>query len=294
MKRHARAPLAHPRLLASALVVVGALALSACGSSAGGGLSRPALPSITVSAPSISASVPDRSGDATGITPTLPTSGGPTTSESVAPTEPPADTSTPDATTSSPEATTTITSTATVTRPAASATVSIVASSSSSVEITTETQTQSGANKGVLIGLAAVILLALLIGALIARSRRKGRIRAEAAALTSDTRTTMDSSVAQILAVSDPGSRSLSWPAVDAELVALQRRWEALAAGSGEAESAQAEAVSGHIGELLIAVRAENDALLQGLDWQLLRPRVDQERAAINGLLVELTPAGRH
>jgi hypothetical protein len=104
----------------------------------------------------------------------------------------------------------------------------------------------------------------------------------------------MESSVAQILVVSDPGSRSLSWPLVDSELVALQRRWEALAADSTDGDSQRADEVSRHIGELLIAVRAENDALLQGLDWMLLRPRVDQERAAITDLLLGLAPSGRH
>lgn len=260
MTCHARQPKSDPRRVPLAAVIVAALTLTACGSSAGGGGST--LPSVT-------ASVPDRTGVRT--------------SDAAGPT---------DATTAEPPgATTTVTSTPNP-RPSGPATIVITPAPSAepSAEPAPAPASESKANAPLWIILVAVILLAVLIGMLIARSQRKARLAALLATLTADTRTTMDSSVTQILAVSDPGSRSLSWPAVDARLVALQNRWAAIAADASEADAQKARELSRRIGELLVAVRAENDALLQGLDWALLRPRVDQERAAITGVLVQFPP----
>jgi hypothetical protein len=245
--RHVRRRSSHLGHRLFAVVVVGALVLTACGSGAGsGGSNRPTPPSIT-------ASVPDRTGE----TATAP-----------------------------PAATTTVTSTLSPLRSPGNATV--VITPAPSPEAAPETASESKGNAGPWIILAAVILLGVLGGMLISRSRRKASLRARAAKLTADTRTVMDSSVAQVLAVTDARSRSVSWPAVDSQLVTLQAGWAGLAADSSTADKQRFESIRRGIGELLVATRAENDALLQGLDWTLLRPRVDQERTAITSLLVQL------
>jgi hypothetical protein len=98
--------------------------------------------------------------------------------------------------------------------------------------------------------------------------------------------------VAQVLGYSDPQMRTMSWGPVEAELTALAQRWNASAATApDDAGRSRSSELARLVGDLVIAIGAENNALAQGLDWSLLRPRIDEDRTAITRLLSTL-PTG--
>jgi hypothetical protein len=120
---------------------------------------------------------------------------------------------------------------------------------------------------------------------LFVRSRRRSQWVAEAEALTKETREVVDLQLPPVLGYVDPQLRAISWPAVEAALVALTTRWNALADTAPDEELPRVQEIARLLQELVRGVRAENDALTQGRDWSLLRPRIEQDRAAIADLL---------
>jgi type II secretory pathway pseudopilin PulG len=138
--------------------------------------------------------------------------------------------------------------------------------------------------------IAAVAVLIAIGAVLFARSRRRSRWLAAAEALARDTRTAVEVRVPQVLADVEAPARALSWPPVDAELVTLAGRWNEVAGTAPKDRRSSSRETGRLLGDLVAAVRAENDALLQGRDWTLLRGRIDQDRAAIAALVGPVQP----
>ena len=134
--------------------------------------------------------------------------------------------------------------------------------------------------------LLALLVVGLVAGWLIWRSRRRSAWDAQAAALEDDTRTVTGTQLPPVLTAEDAGQRALSWPPLRAALDDLTRRWSLLAEGaSDDARRARAGQVRGLLQELTAAVEAENEALATGRDWRLLRPRVDEAERALSAAL---------
>lgn len=266
------------RAIKLSLAFVVALGLTACGS--GGGVTStrvPGAPSLTVT----------RTG---GVS--LPSVGNGGTSDQVAPTAPAGTTGGE----TRPGASLPALTPPTLTSPVAT-TPNDVSGTPTIAETSTATATSpqsTSTNPIWWIVLAAVILLVVLGGVLFGRSRRKSNWAAQADALTADTRTAVGVQLPQVLSYIDPQSRSLSWPAIDAELVALAGRWNTIAGTAPDEDRERAQEIGRLLGDLVVAVRAENDALLQGLDWALLRPRIDQDRGSISALLTPVQAGGAH
>jgi hypothetical protein len=138
------------------------------------------------------------------------------------------------------------------------------------------------------VGWALLILLvvALAVGWLLWRSRRRSAWDAQAAALEQDTRTATSTRLPPVLTAEDAGQRALSWPPLRAELVELVRRWDLLGERApGDQRRNRTGQVRNLLQELVAAVDAENEALAIGRDWRLLRPRVDQADRALSAVL---------
>jgi hypothetical protein len=145
--------------------------------------------------------------------------------------------------------------------------------------------------------LLVVLVVGLIAGWLIWRSRRRSAWDAEAAALEDDTRTTTSTQLPSVLTAEEAGQRALSWPPLRAALVDLIRRWDLLVERAPDDErSDRAVQVRNLLQELVAAVDAENEALATGRDWRLLRPRVDQAERALSAVLAggpqQEAPAG--
>jgi hypothetical protein len=134
--------------------------------------------------------------------------------------------------------------------------------------------------------LLIVLVVGLVAGWMILRSRRKSAWDARAGALEQDTRTTTSTQLPPVLTAGTTGQRALLWPPLRAALVDLMRRWDLLAE---DAPDDQRQRRSGQIGrllrELLAALDAESEALATGRDWRLLRPRVDEAGRALSAVL---------
>jgi hypothetical protein len=129
-------------------------------------------------------------------------------------------------------------------------------------------------------------VVALAVGWLIWRSRKRSAWDAQAAALEQDTRTTTGTQLPSVLTAVDAGQRALSWPPLRAELVELMRRWDLLGERAPDDQRrSRAGQIRGLLQELVAAVDAENEALATGRDWRLLRPRVDQADRALSAVL---------
>jgi hypothetical protein len=145
--------------------------------------------------------------------------------------------------------------------------------------------------------LLIVLVVGLLVGWMIWRSRRRSAWDAEAAALEQDTRTTTSTQLPSVLTAEDVGQRALSWPPLRAALVDLLHRWDLLVERApDDGRRDRAVQVHGLLQELVAAVDAENQALATGRDWRLLRPRVDQAERALSAVLAggpqQEAPAG--
>ena len=255
------------------VAVVASIALAGCGSGGGGAISS----KVATSRPSISitrtagggANLPNRTTAPTSdeATPSTPI---PTTAPSASPTTAP--------TSRAPKPTAPARTTAAPSTPVASSTAPTNPVAADS---------QSNGTNPLWWILLAMVVLAAVIAAIVVSSRKRSARRAAARALITDTQMAIDRQLPQVLMVVVPRTRSLSWAPVDAELVALQQRWAEAVTTASDEDRPQAQEVARLLDDLLVAVRAENDALLQGLDWTLLRPRVDQDRGAI---LAQLTP----
>ena len=134
--------------------------------------------------------------------------------------------------------------------------------------------------------LLIVLVVALVAGWLLWRSRRRSAWDAQAAALEQDTRTATGTQLPPVLTAEDPGQRALSWPPLRAELVDLMRRWDLLAERAPDDQRRiRTGQIRNLLQELVAALDAENQALGTGRDWRLLRPRVDQVERALSAVL---------
>jgi hypothetical protein len=134
--------------------------------------------------------------------------------------------------------------------------------------------------------LLALLVVGLVAGWLLWRSRRRSAWDAQAVALEDDTRAVTGTQLPSVLTAEDAGQRALSWPPVRAALVDLTRRWGLLAEGApDDVRRDRAGQVRGRLQELVAAVEAENEALATGRDWRLLRPRVDEAGRALSAAL---------
>jgi hypothetical protein len=145
--------------------------------------------------------------------------------------------------------------------------------------------------------LLILLVVALAVGWLLWRSRRRSAWDAQAAALEHDTHTTTGTRLPPVLTAEDAGQRALSWPPLRAELVELLRRWDLLAERAPDDQRRNRTGqVRNLLQELVAAVDAENEALATGRDWRLLRPRVDQAQRALSAVLAGVpqqeSPAG--
>jgi hypothetical protein len=134
--------------------------------------------------------------------------------------------------------------------------------------------------------LLILLVVALAVGWLLWRSRRRSAWDAQAAALEQDTRTATGTQLPPVLTAEDAGQRALSWPPLRAALVDLMHRWELLVERApDERRRSWSGQVHSLLQELVAAVDAENQALATGRDWRLLRPRVDQAERALSAVL---------
>jgi hypothetical protein len=134
--------------------------------------------------------------------------------------------------------------------------------------------------------LLILLVVALIGGWLLWRSRRRSAWDAQAAALEAETRSTTGTQLPPVLTAEDAGQRALSWPPLRAELVDLMRRWDLLAERAPDNQRRNRSGqVRNLLQELVAAVDAENEALATGRDWRLLRPRVDQAERALSAVL---------
>lgn len=134
--------------------------------------------------------------------------------------------------------------------------------------------------------LLIVLVVGLIAGWLIWRSRRRSAWDAQAAALEQATRTATGTQLPSVLTAETAGQRALSWPPLRAALADLIGRWELLAErASDDRRSNWSGQVRSLLQELVAAVDAENQALATGRDWTLLRPRVDEIERALSAVL---------
>jgi hypothetical protein len=145
--------------------------------------------------------------------------------------------------------------------------------------------------------LLIVLVVGLIAGWLLWRSRRKSAWDAQAAALEADTRTTTGTELPSVLTAVTAGQRALSWPPLRAALADLIHRWDLLAERApDDRRRTRSGQIRNLLQDLLAAVDAENQALAAERDWRLLRPRVDQAQralaAALAGVSQQEPPAG--
>jgi len=118
------------------------------------------------------------------------------------------------------------------------------------------------------------------------RTQRRSEWTAQSDALEAETRTAATLQLPPVLAQTDAGVRVVAWPPMRATLVALAPRWTALTEGApDEAAKSRGLQVAELLGTLVVAIDSETEALTQGRDWSLLRPRVEEIRAALVGQL---------
>jgi hypothetical protein len=145
--------------------------------------------------------------------------------------------------------------------------------------------------------LLILLVVALAVGWLIWRSRRKSAWDREAAELEADTRAVTGTQLPPVLTAETTGQRALSWPPLRAALSDLMRRWELLAERAPDDQRRNRTGqIRSLLQELVAAVDAENQALAAGRDWRLLRSRVDQAGQALSAVLAgvpQLEPAAR-
>jgi hypothetical protein len=141
--------------------------------------------------------------------------------------------------------------------------------------------------------LLILLVVALVGGWLLWRSRKRSAWDAEAAALEADIGTATGTQLPPVLTAEDAGQRALSWPPLRATLVDLMRRWDLLAERAPDDQRRNRTGqVRNLLQELVAAVDAENQALATGRDWRLLRPRVDQAQRMLSAVLAGLPQEG--
>ena len=134
--------------------------------------------------------------------------------------------------------------------------------------------------------LLIVLVVGLIAGWMIWRSRRRSAWEAQADALETDTRTITSTQLPSVLTAETAGQRALAWPPMRTGLVDLMHRWDLLAEHAPDDRRRNWSGQTRHLlQELLAAVDAENEALATGRDWRLLRPRVDEIGRALSAVL---------
>jgi hypothetical protein len=165
-------------------------------------------------------------------------------------------------------------------------TTSAEAPTTASTAAGTPAAAESGGPGALVWVLLALLVVGVVAGWLIWRSRRRSAWDAQAVALEEDTRTVTGTQLPPVLTAEDAGQRALSWPPLRAALDDLTRRWGLLAEGAPDGlQRDRAGQVRGLLQELVAAVEAENEALATGRNWRLLRPRVDELGRALSAAL---------
>jgi hypothetical protein len=138
-----------------------------------------------------------------------------------------------------------------------------------------------------------VLVVAVIAGVVIWRSRRRSAWDTEAAALERDTRTITSTRLPSVLTAETAGQRALSWPPLRSGLIDLIGRWDLLGErASDDRRRTRSGQIRSLLQELVAAVDAENEALAAGRDWRLLRPRVDQAGQALSAMLAGVPQPG--
>ena len=136
---------------------------------------------------------------------------------------------------------------------------------------------------------SSLLVVALVGGWLLWRSRQRSAWDTQAAALEADTATATGTQLPPVLTAQDAGQRALSWPPLRATLVDLMGRWDRLAEPAPDDQRrTRTSQLHNLLQELVAAVDAENQALATGRDWRLLRPRVDQAQQMLSAVLAGL------
>jgi hypothetical protein len=117
--------------------------------------------------------------------------------------------------------------------------------------------------------LLIVLVVGLIAGWLLWRSRRKSAGDAQAAALEADTRTTTTGTeLPSVLTAETAGQRALSWPPLRAAMADLIHRWDLLAEHApDDRRRTRSGQIRNLLQQLLAAVDAENQALAAERDW---------------------------
>jgi hypothetical protein len=132
------------------------------------------------------------------------------------------------------------------------------------------------------------LVVALIVGSVIWRSRRKSAWDAEVVTLEADTRTATATRLPPILSAETTGQRALSWPPLRADLIDLVDRWNLLAQRApDDPRRYRSMQIQSLLQDLVSAVDAENEALAGGRDWTLLRPRVNEAERALSAALAD-------
>jgi hypothetical protein len=128
---------------------------------------------------------------------------------------------------------------------------------------------------------------ALVVGVLLLyRSQRRSAWDSEARALGSETRAEVGPPLSSVLIAGRAGPRGLTWPPLRASLTDLVSRWNDLVerAHSDERRTWSAQ-ISALLQNLVAAVDAENEAMVLGEDWTVVRPHVRQTLQSLTAAL---------
>jgi hypothetical protein len=263
-----------------ATVVMGAALLGATACNPSG--NRPTLPS---SRPSVELSATRTREAETPNTPPSP-SARPTRSEAVLPT-PPAESPTPTEVPTKPPPTTAVAAPPTTAAAAPPPTTAAATPPSPTPAASAAAATTPSNGLGPLAWILLAALVAAVIGGvLIWRARRRSAWDEAATAVEADTRTATATRLPPVLTMADAASRALSWPPVRASLVDLVGRWDRLAQQAPDSRRKdRATWLRGVLQDLVAAVDAENEALANGRDATLLRPRVEDAERALSAAL---------
>jgi hypothetical protein len=291
---HSRRPGAATAL--AAMVIGAVLGMAGCGAGDGNNEARPSARASERSVDRSTADEPESTRSATAQ---------PTRSREPESTKPPAETTTPPTTETTKPAgpTRTPTPAETTTRPPTTEAAAPGPAQTTRSSTPTRTTTSPTPSKTTASAVPAAaessgigpfgwfILIALLAavvigGLLVYRAQRKSAWDTEARALESETRTLTATRLSSVLTVGTAAQRSLAWPPLRADLVALVSRWNALVERAvGEERRNLSLQIRALLQDLVAAVDAENEALAVGEDWTLLRPRVRQVQQALAEVL---------
>jgi len=252
------------RALVTSIAVAGSVCLAGCGvasvlptrsPSASVSIPRPTLSSTTSQAPEVTAS---------------PTVSAPSPT---------------DTTTSTPTDTPTPTQTTAVT-PTATPTASLAPSPTPTTSGAATPAADQSSLGWLWVLLAAAVVVALGLWWVLAR--RSSERKAALEELVQQTRAEAELQLPPVLAHVDAAVRGVAWPPARARLIELRSRWQSTAESTSDAGAKlRHTAIADLLANLVVAIDAETEAMNQGRDWSLLRPRVDELRASLIGQLAQ-------